>query len=230
MPLIRSFQSLQLYDVLANLVPGTTVLLVFSALVRVEFYFQLPLTATVAGLFAVCAFVIGHAIQAFSSWLDSKIGTTPYLFGETIQAARAGNHEEAPINISHIESEVWPLMQRKFVLPSEFSDYGSLFRLLLSYIETTPATRALRFQAIHTFHRSMWGTWYLTLGASLLSLVFSALGLLNFRSIYSLFIVGSFSLMGILIFGKRKNKFNRLFVQYAIVDFYSDQCDHLRKD
>ena len=141
MAIARTFRALELYDVLGNLVPGAVFLLGVTAVFRTECYIQFSNGTIAAGSFLIGSLVSGHVIQAFAS----KINGTPTLFREVVQAARDGDTEELSIEISHIEDSIWPLMKNKFELSPGFNDYGAMFRLLLSYIETTPATRALRF-------------------------------------------------------------------------------------
>jgi hypothetical protein len=135
--------------------------------------------------------------------------------------------EEPEIEITHIEEAIWPLMKQKFALPENFNDYGEMFRLLLSYIETTPATRALRFQALHSFHRSMWAVGYVSVALILISIPVKYGGWIAVRSWPILGIVLVGSLTGIVVFNRRKEKMNKRFIQYAIADFYSDQMDEI---
>jgi hypothetical protein len=221
MSVSRSFRALELYDVLANLVPGAVLLLALGVIFQVENYIQFSTGAIAAGVFLVSALVSGHIIQVVASELDG----TPTLFGEVIRATREGSVNESPIEVTHVEKSVWPLMKRKFALPDDFEDYGELFRLLMSYIETTPATRALRFQALHSFHRSIWAVGYITSALTLVGALLKYSGWVAVCSwpILGLALAGSFA--GILVFRRRKEKMNRLFIQYAIADFYSDQIE-----
>jgi len=223
MAVARSFRALELYDVLANLVPGAVLLLALSVIFQVENYIQFSTGAIAAGAFLVSALVCGHVIQVVASELDG----TPTLFGDVIHATREDDVEEPEIKVTHVEEAVWPLMKRKFALPDDFKDYGEMFRLLLSYIETTPATRALRFQALHSFHRSMWAVGYISVALTLVGVLLKCVGWVAVRSwpILGLALVGSFA--GILVFGQRKEKMNKRFIQYAIADFYSDQIDEI---
>lgn len=225
MPVARSFRALELYDVLANLVPGAVLLLVLSIIFPIENYIQFSTGAFAAGAFLVTALILGHVIQAVASELNG----TPTLFGEVIRATRQDNVKEPGIKITHVEEAVWPLMKRKFALPDDFNNSGEMFRLLLSYIETTPATRALRFQALHSFHRSMWAVGYIAVALTLVGIFLKYIGWIAVRSwpVLGIVLVGSF--VEILIFRQRKEKMNKRFIQYAIVDFYSDQINEAKR-
>lgn len=218
----RTFRALELYDILANLIPGSTILLVAALVFSVERFAQAS-SGIVVGVFLIVGFILGHVVQAVASKLDG----TPTLFGDVVRASKGEEVNNVSIPITHVEESVWPLMKQKFALPDDFEDYGEMFRLLLSYIETTPATRALRFQAIHSFHRSMWGVWHLAVGIVVIGAVLKLLGLVTVRSwpILATSIAASF--LGIYVFGNRKKKFNKRFIQYAIVDFYMEQVDEL---
>ncbi len=223
MSIARSFRALEFYDVLANLVPGSVFLLAIGVVVKVEKYVQFSNGTVAAGIFLVSALVIGHVIQAFASWLDG----TPTLFGDIIRATRDEDVEDLSVDITHVEEAIWPMMKRKFGLPDGYEDYGGMFRLLLSYIETTPATRALRFQALHSFHRSMWAVWFLVIIITAIALLLNCANILVARSWAVLLGTVLVSFPGILFFRQRKEKFNQRFIQYAIADFYSDQIDEI---
>ncbi|WP_152421733.1 hypothetical protein [Haloferax denitrificans] len=224
MAVARTLRSLELYDVLANLIPGSILLLSVGVVIEIERYFELSNIAVAAAIFAVLAFTFGHVIQAFASWLNG----TPRLFGDVIDSVRFGGPEEISIRVSHVERMAWPLLQRRFCLPSDFEDNGTLFRLLLSYIETTPATRSLRFQAIHSFHRSMSAAWVLVIAMVPASLLLDSCGLVEARSIPILSALVLGSAVFALVFNNRKKKFNKLFIQYALADLYMDQTGEAR--
>lgn len=219
MVIARSFRALELYDVLGNLVPGAVFLIAIGFVFEIEQYAQIRFGVFEAVAFLIVSLVLGHIVQTFASKLDG----TPTLFGDIVRASKGEKVDDLSLNITPVEAAFWPLMQQKFNLPDEFNDYGALFRLLMSYIETTPATRALRFQALHSFYRGMWAVWVLIGALAILGFVLDSCGVVSARqeSILVLIIVGCS--VGFIIFEERKEKFNKLFIQYAIADFYSDQ-------
>lgn len=225
MAIARSFRALEVYDVLANLVPGSVFLLAVGSVFQVEQYIQFSTATIAAAVFLVTALVLGHIIQAFSSRMDG----TPTLFGDTIRASQGEDVHDLPIRITHVEESLLPLLKRKFNLPDDFDDYGEMFRLMLSYIETTPATRALRFQALHSFHRSMWGVWFLVVGLALTGVLLKCMGVVEVRSWPALGMTIGGGVVGIRVFQRRKEKFNKRFIQYAIADFYSNQIDEINR-
>lgn len=222
MGVASTFRALELYDILANLIPGMTFLLVVAVVFEVEQYTKLSVGITV-GVFLIVGFILGHVVQAVASRLEG----TPTLFRNVVRASKGIEVDDIPIPITHIEESLWPLMKQTFVLPDDFENYGEMFRLLLSYIETTPATRALRFQALHSFYRSMWALWYLAVGIVVIG---AGLKLLEIVAVRSWPILGAsiaVALIGIAVFNSRKEKFNKRFIQYAIIDFYIGQIDEL---
>lgn len=223
MSISRSFRALELYDVLTNLVPGAVLLLAISAIFRVEEYIRFSTSAFAAGAFLVSALVFGHFIQVIASELDG----TPTLFGDVIRIGQGEDIDGVEITVTSVEEAIWPLMKRKFAIPDDYKDYGNLFRLLLSYIETTPATRALRFQALHAFHRSMWAVGFVVLVLTLTAILLKWMNVVAVRSwpILGLTVTGSF--VGIGVFRRRKEKMNRRFIQYAMADFYIDQLNEI---
>jgi len=212
----RSLSALRLYDVLANLVPGVVLIVALLAVFQIQI--PTPRVGLILGITAILALVVGHIIQYLASRLDG----TPHLFGDVIKAAQGqSSGDDLPISLTYIEQNAWPMMQERFDLPEGFEDYGALFRLLLSYVESTPATRALRFQAIHTLHRSLWATGILLVAVAIVGLLLNqVLPTLARGCIVSAAVLISGCLM-LFVFGRRKEKFNRLFVQYAIADFYA---------
>lgn len=223
MGVARTLRVLNLYDVLVNLIPGATLLIALSAVIKLESYLQFTAGTTAVGIFLISSFVVGHAIQ----FAASHLAGTPSLFGEIVSASREGRTEGTPIMMTHVEAQLWPMMRRKFDLPEGYDNYGTMFRLLLSYVETTPATRAIRFQSLYSFHRSMWATSYVTVGVIIVSAGLKQLDILLVRSWAILGLASTLSVVGILVFDSRRKKFNKRFIQYAIADFYTDQIGKL---
>ncbi|MUV60218.1 hypothetical protein [Halobacterium sp. CBA1126] len=224
MGVARTFRALELYDILGNLIPGSTFLLMLAVIFEVEAYLTLPKATVTIGVFLIVAFVLGHVVQAVASKLEGK----PTLFGKVIRASKGEMVEDVPIPITDVEEAIWPMLKHKFGLSDDFDNYGEMFRLLLSYIETTPATRALRFQALHSFHRSMWAVWYLVICSVVIAAVLKGGEVVAVQSWSVLGLTSIVALIGIQVFKWRKNKFNRLFIQYAVVDFYSDQIEEYK--
>lgn len=213
----RSLSSLQLYDVLANLVPGAVILLSLIALFSPGFSYIQGFSFLSAGILAVVSLVAGHVIQ----YVASQWAGTPHLFGDIIEAVKEDNPGLADARVTHIEQMAWPMMRKRFDLPEGFEDYGALFRLLLSYVESTPASRALRFQALHSLHRSLWATGRLMSLFALISIVIWQFSPSYVRGLEVSISVLAIGLLFTVVFESRKNKFSKKFVQYAIADFYA---------
>jgi hypothetical protein len=242
MAIARALRSLQIYDILANLVPGVVVLIVIGVAVPVECYLgEVPSSILVTGVIIV-GFVSGHVIQALASRLNGE----PRLFGLLVAELREtepydpeGTLELLPdrarewlgfkrtpvtkISITEVEKAFWPMAKAQFDLSEEFRNYGRLMQLVLSYLETVPTTRALRFQSIHSFHRSMWAVCFLSVALVSTVGISGYLNLVEIRSWPILALLGVCSALGIWIFGKRKEKFNRKVVEYTVIDFYTAQ-------
>ena len=242
MAIARTFQSLQIYDILANLLPGTMLLIVLITTVQIEEYLGNMSSTLLVAVFLIVGFIIGHIVQAVASQLNGP----PRLFGLVVAELRgvepynpSGSFEFLPqqmrgwmglrrstlsdLSITEVEERFWPIAKEEFDLTEEFEHHGRLMQLVLSYLETVPATRALRFQSVHTFHRSMWGMWYLSVVLVTTVGVASYFNLILSRGSVVLTIMAILSLFGILVFGQRKEKFNEKVVEYAIIDFYTQQ-------
>lgn len=216
-----TFRSLAFYDILTNMVPGIVVLFAFVVLIfPVEFFGELPDGIAVTGFFVV-AYITGHVTQSLGSWRDN-----PTTFGDTIKSVQSGEYNDAPITITHVEKEFWNSCVDVFDIQkqNEFKNYGRLLELVLSHLETTSYTRALRFQALHSFHRSMWAaTWLITVAVPLAG----ALHYFGIITLHSLVIGGGIfvsSIIGIIVFNRRKKEFDKVFINYAIAEFYASQA------
>ncbi len=217
MAITRSFRVLGLYDVLTNLIPGAVLLLAVSIALGVSTGGQK--TGIIIAIFAVLSFIAGHIVQAVASRWEGQ----PTLFGDTVAVARGEEDVSTSITITEVEKKFWPLCVRTFDLDEEFENYGKLIRLVLSHLETVSKTRALRFQAIHSFHRSMWAvSWLIVLIAVVIGVI-KCSGLLEATTYL---VLGGELVLGVIggvVFGRRKEKFNKRFIEYLIADFYADR-------
>jgi len=242
MPVASTLRSLEIYDILANLLPGLMLLIIVTLTMRVEEYITGISTSLLVAGFIVVGFVAGHVIQGIAS----KLNGPPRLFGlvlsemrniepydpdGTLQALNPKIRDWlgfkratiSDLNLTEVEKEFWQMAKTQFELADDFKNHGRLMQMILSYLETVPATRALRFQSIHTFHRSMWGMWILTIPIILALAICGHYNIIAIRSSKVLIMTGIVSIFGIWVFGERKEKFNRKVVEYAIVDFYVQQ-------
>jgi general stress protein CsbA len=242
MAVARNLRVLDLYDVLSNLIPGAVLLLSLVVLLHLEPVLNQYNSGFVIVIISASSLILGHIIQALSSWI---LGSSN-LFGRTIKTARNTHYSSLPlesdneeITITQIEWLFWMLCQLYFGLRVSFTDYGKLIKMVLAHLETTPAVRALRFQAIWTFYRSMVMTSILIFLSSLILYV---------REIYITCVlrgpaplvagipslrVGIFlslSLFAGIIFHIQKKKRDKIFVQYVIIEFYNDRISHFHSD
>lgn len=218
MALARSFRALGFYDVITNLVPGALWTGALILLLPIDELIQGLPSGVVVGGFLSLAYVTGHLLQALGSWADS-----PTTFGDTLTAIQNEAPSTAPITVTHIENSFLTLCEQQFSLPPDFKHYGKLLKMVLSYLETTPYTRALRFQSVYSFHRSMWAaSWSLLIVLAILC----GLSALGHSLLPSTTVTGGITiaaLVGVAVFWNRKNKFDKTFVKYLFVDFYNSQ-------
>lgn len=218
MALARSFRALGFYDVITNLVPGALWIGALILLLPIDELIQSLPSGVVVGGFLTLAYVIGHLLQALGSWADS-----PTTFGDTLTAIQNEKPATAPITVTYVEESFFTLFEQQFSVPSDFEHYGRLLKMVLSYLETTPYTRALRFQSVYSFHRSMWAaSWSLLLVLAILGGL-SALGYLLLPPFIITGGVTIGAIVGVAVFWKRKNKFDKTFVKYLFIDFYNAQ-------
>ncbi len=227
MSLGRTLTTLDLYDLLANLIPGIALILFFAILFPVSWLgvpHSISSTAAIAGIL-VFGFIAGHIIQWFGSRLD-RFSQQYYhggddLFSRTVKSIR-NEDDELPIGQrTEIEDNFVENVKSKFGLSNEFPESPKLLLLVLSYLETQEASRALRFQTIHTFHRSMWSMSVILLFATVLSTILTVCGPLttSWKVLIAVFVI---SILATYVFKKRKQKFERVFLRYVFLDFYQN--------
>ena len=214
MPLARQLSVLSLYDVLTDLIPGATVLL-FAFLV-----FPLESTAVTASnallVFSLLlgSLIVGHLVQ----WLRGKFGKQPGEFQRQMDVIRKHSSLANSIQESFLQ-----LTNDYFHIDYEFDD-GERFRLVLSYLETSPSVRALRFQSLYSFYRSLLIAALLGIGLSLVALaIFMTPVNLPTRGFHYIIFNGGFAALLAYASRERRNKFEKIFVGYVIREFYAER-------
>lgn len=226
----RALSILSLYDLLANLIPGVAWAVITILLFPVDWFAINPSNApgTFVAAVLVFGFIAGHIAQWFGSSLDYRLQQRNHdgddLFTRTMSAIE-DEKEETPLgDVTRVEKDFWCHAQKQFNLPDEFPKTSKLLLLVLSYLETRPATRASRFQAIHTFHRSMWAASILATGMAILAIIFTALGWIP-TTWPALIVILIGTAVSIFVFNNRKNRFEKTFLRYVFLDFYQDQTN-----
>lgn len=214
----RALRTLAIYDLFTNLIPGIVLTSTILLLIPFESKTKTIPAGILVATFISLSFALGHLAQ----FVGSKREGTPTTFGDSVKAINARCPDWAPIRVTHIESSFLDKCKKEFDLPNEFNDYGRLLQLLLSHLETTSHTRALRFQAVHAFHRSMWAISELLIGISFSMVLFDVFELWSSRSSGIAIAVLGLSMVGRYVFNVRRKKFDKKFVEYVIVDFYED--------
>jgi hypothetical protein len=242
MAISRSFRVLSLYDIVANLLPGALVPVVTVVLFPWVFSGIGSSGGLAVGGFVIISYVSGLVLQAIGSWRDH-----PTTFSKTLDAACGSNSDDSPIKVTHVEESFWPLSKRAFSLPDDFENKGRLFKLVLSYLETTPTNRALRFQALYSLYRSIWVAAWVTVVFTLIKVVLTIFGIISqancigpilsiqfgflaqYPALPSTYVcsvdllVGVLAVGGVFVFGNRKEHFDKVFIKYVFIDFYNDR-------
>jgi hypothetical protein len=227
-PLGRTLTTLNLYDLLANLIPGIALTIVLIVLFPVDWFGLSPSASsgTFVAAVLVFGFISGHIIQWLGSRLDRHLQKRNHdgedLFSRTLEGIE-NEDERLPIGArTEVEDSFVNLAKTQFDLSDDFPESTKLLLLVLSYLETQPATRALRFQTIHTFHRSMWSASILSLLATPIAGISVCLGWVT-TTPQALLVIFFGSLVSIYVFNNRKNKFEKTFLRYVFLDFYQNQ-------
>jgi len=159
------------------------------------------------------SFLLGHIVQ----WLRGRFGRQPGEFQRRMEDVREGN-ERNDIHKKFLEQT-----NGYFEISDDFDDLER-FRLVLSYLETRPPVRALRFQSIYSFYRSLVVAALFGFGLSVLgAILYLTPAIFPIRGIgYILFNSVATGLVAYTSW-KRRNKFEDIFVGYAVREFYADQ-------
>lgn len=203
------------YDVLTDMIPGTTV--VISAFLL---YPPLLTAITISNLFWV-AILIGGYVAGHFLRVVRDIGPQASDFQDRLREGE-----------THFDETVYELLPDHFELPdvTEKSDTlfpdipdSSVMPLVLSYLETRPAVRALRMQSMYSFYRSMTVASLVVFGMAVLSLCLKPVQAGLVSSWEKVAIVFILSGIGIPVFRLRREKFKNRFVRYTIQEYYIDR-------
>ncbi len=153
----QGIKTINLYDIFANIVPGVYLLMGLYVGVHptklVELFYTQPVTVPVGlPLFLsiiTVAFVVGQLLQLGGGVYDDDHG-----FNNLMNHIRGGDGP-CRYEISEIEDGFWEMCLREFDLTDEFESHDTLFNLLLSYVESSGRSRALRLQALYLFVRGV---------------------------------------------------------------------------
>jgi hypothetical protein len=153
----RGIQTVNLYDLFANVVPGVYFLLGLYAMVRpvplfrAAFHSEATLSVGLSFLLIVIvvAFITGQLLQIGGSAYDGDHG-----FDNLMWAIR-GRDVETRYDVSDVERPFWNMCRSRFELTGEFEAHDRLFKLLLSFLEQRGRARALRMQALYLFVRGV---------------------------------------------------------------------------
>lgn len=209
----QPFRVLNLYDVLTNLIPG--VVIIGSPYIYYDLEFSLETVFTIL----IAGYLAGHAVQFLRTLIQ-----TPSTFQETMEIVKEGTASESPLGkVTTVQKEFVEICWEEFDLDETYNSYGELFKMLLSYLETVPASRALRFQAIYSFNRSMVISLVITAAIAIIAILLDLFGILYTESIFKVFGILIGSLIGCVVFHIRTEEFEKDFVRYVILDFYQDQ-------
>ena len=257
MPIGRPLSVLNLYDIQGNLIPGLYfALIVFVLFYPWSAIPELLSSASLSFvLFALIFGVVsGRIVQAIGSALDSSkeikrngpLGQVTGILGPEQGIEENFAQKMETLNrISYVHTDwreldnwilnnpaTWQflrLCKEEFDF-AHYSDINkNLLFLILSYLETHGIGRAARFQALHSFYRSIWTASLLSAGISAIIWICKiafTLNILNYEigppSEYLLVLTFVFIYTS-WIFSIRKEKFEEICIRYVILDFYQSQ-------
>jgi hypothetical protein len=162
----QGIKTINLYDIFANIVPGVYFLIGLYVGTHptkiLDLFFTrevvIPVGLPLLLLVVAVAFVIGQLLQLGGGVYDDDHG-----FDALMRRIR-GEDVSCRYNISEVEDRFWEMCRQEFDLSDEFESHETLFNLLLSYVEASGRSRALRLQALYLFVRGVFvASTYLTL-------------------------------------------------------------------
>lgn len=214
MPLARQLSVLSLYDILTDLIPGATVLLFAFIVFPLESTVMTTSNALLVFSLLLGSLIVGHLVQ----WLRGEFGKQPGEFQRQMEAVRNDGDE-----VNSIQETFLQQTNDYFDIDDKFDD-GERFRLVLSYLEASPSVRALRFQSIYSFYRSLFVAALLGVGFSIVALILCCFQVNSFlrESQYILF-NGVFAALLAYACRERRNKFEKVFVGYVVREFYAER-------
>lgn len=234
MAIERPLQVLNLYDVFTDLIPGAVFLLFVTILFPIEGIPALENSSILILVVVIGSLVFGHIIQ----WIRGfdLFWKQPDVFQHTMRQVRTdlewphledndnpGNTENSlPINMIHYE--FLKRVDKRFNLNETVPDRERI-QLVLSFLETRPSIRALRFQSVYSFYRSMVVVSWLAFILAVFAIIFHCTGWAPVREFPVLTGALIFSLILASASWARRNRFEKTFVGYVIREFYLEQIE-----
>lgn len=214
----QPLQVFNLYDVLTDLIPGAVILLFIGLLFPIEQAPMINMGTVTVFIFIIVSIIIGHLVQWIRNW---RIFRQPNAFQHTMAVAHddANQQKDQYIEQTAIVKNIRDFVDSYFQTDSNTND-NERFLLMLSFLESRPSTRALRFQSIYSFYRSMFV-------ASIIIGLFSMVAIISYfenivpvRSWPVILLITSLVFFLIIAFRTRRDKFEKVFVGYVIREFY----------
>jgi len=232
----EGIKSVNLYDIFANVVPGLS--LIFGLIAPFEI---IPLLRWVLGvktsidlgiahlfLLIAAAFVLGQLLQAFGSRYDGDHGFRTFV-------RRIRNEDvRSRYEMTEFDNLFWILCQERFVLTEDFDSYDRLFKAILSFLEASERTRALRMQALYLFARGVFvAAVFLTLFYSVIfySLQYNYLPQDAVNALRSQLTVGIGAVLAGLIAYityRERRELEADWIEYTLTEFYLVLVDEQR--
>jgi len=234
----EGIQSVNLYDLFANVIPGMSFVFgltiafepapTIGAILSVEHPAQFNIAYLI--LLLSIAFVIGQLLQAFGSRHDGDHG-----FSNFVRKIK-GEDIECRHRLTDFGDEFWEHCEDRFDLSEDFDDYGRLFKLILSRLESSGQNRALRMQALYLFARGVWvAAWALTLLflITYFSIEYDYLPVnwtTMFRAPEVILFGAGVTWVTRMIVASEREQFEKDWIQYTITEFSMLQEENESKD
>lgn len=154
----QGIKSINLYDIFANIIPGLVFLMGLFPLFKPQPFLELvlwegidiPVGIPLLLFVITVAFVLGQLLQ-----IGGSKDANDHGFAELMDAIRRGEDSNR-YEISDFDDKFWDMCRTEFQLTGEFSSYGRLFKAILSFLEHSDRSRALRLQALYLFVRGVY--------------------------------------------------------------------------
>lgn len=241
-----------LIEVFGYIIPGTTLLAGFVAPLHVAIPTEFP---TIAGLtlLAIAAFLVGmvipvtlgrvhrYAQKAYYSLRGrpDPIGPAHGPSGMFVRDMWAAAQRQTGRNVNtegragtelstgspFFDDQVWTLCQECFSLPTDFTEYYYLWRVLRAYLGTTMYTDSQRMQAMYEFCLRTWTASVFLVGYYVVLLGIQFVGLPQTITRPTSVVIGllAIAVLFVIAFRRMALIFAETWVFHTKMDFYLDQ-------
>lgn len=206
-----------LYDLLASFLPGAFLLLSIVIPYTGSEIILTELTIGGALVFIVFSYTFGLMTQA----LGGSIHSGEDAFVERLQVITEGiDSEKEPSDVKPVEIKFVESVRREFDLDANYDDWESVYRLILSKLETTARTRTIRLQALFLAMRGFAVIGIVLVLSYLVMIGLNVTGTVETAaSVHTLIVLLPFGVLLSIIAWSRSSEFSEDVIAYMVLEY-----------